>query len=383
MSEVIDNTRQILEEYPLCNSCLGRMFAGKLKVVSHDKLGKKIRKILKQKDPTSCYICKNLMSELGTSLNKIIEISSNYDFSNFLIGAILKPSILDRDDTVRSKFKLRGIMSIKNDVTREMGKRFGRKTRTKVEYHNPDVVFTIDFKKDQYDIKPKALVLQGRYTKNRRGIPQKQQPCKLCQGKGCYACDFHGISEFDSVEGKLAKYFFEKFGGQQVKITWVGSEDVSSLVLGKGRPFFAKLSNPHKRRMILPKKIVLDGISVLNLKAIEKIPSEPVRFKTHVEMEIETENEITPESLNSIKSLSEQLVITNENMYSKNQKRIYSINYKKTSPVTFKVSVMMDGGIPIKRLINGGGSVEPNLSSVMGNQCKCKSFDFHKIVVTN
>ncbi len=379
MSEVIENTVKILRDFHLCDYCLGRMFAGNLKLTSHKKLGQKIRKKLKQKVPISCYICKNLMDDLDSSVNKILEISSHYDFSSFLIGAVIKPSILDRDDQIRSKFKLRGIVSIKNDITKEMGKRFGRKTKTIVEYHNPDIVITVDFKKGQYEVKSKAIILQGRYTKNVRGIPQKQVPCTSCGGKGCLVCDFHGISEYNSVEGKIAKFLYEKFGAQQVKITWIGSEDESSLVLGQGRPFFVKIYNPHKRNISLPKKIPLHDVSILNLHKIEKIPTEPLRFKTQVSIEVETENEISDESLKTLDAL-QNMVISNDDGTQKNPKRIYSIKFKKTSSRAFSSIIDMDGGIPIKRLVSGG-NLEPNLSMILDNQCKCKVFDFHKILV--
>ncbi len=175
LAEVIEDSREILQEHSLCDNCIGRMFAGKLKVLSHKRLGQQIRKKLKQKQSKSCYICKGLMSELDIHLNKMTQLAKGYEFSSFLIGAVLQPSIHDRDDHLRSKFKLRGITSIKSDVTREMGKRFSRKTRTQVDYHSPDVVFTIDFKKDLCEIKPKSVLLQGRYTKNIRGLPQKQK----------------------------------------------------------------------------------------------------------------------------------------------------------------------------------------------------------------
>ena len=89
------------------------------------------------------------MSKLDLQLNKMLDMSKEYEFSSFLIGAILQPSILDRDDLIRSKFKLKGIHSIKNDITREMGKKFGRRTRTNVDYQNPDIVFTLDFKAEE------------------------------------------------------------------------------------------------------------------------------------------------------------------------------------------------------------------------------------------
>src|SRR5438445_13290516 len=255
---IMEETRAMLKEYSLCDNCHGRIFATKLGLTSYGRLGNKIKHTLKQKNSRSCYICKNLMSKLDLQLDKMLDMSKEYEFSSFLIGAILQPSIQDRDDQIRSKFKLKGIHSIKNDITREIGKRFGRKTKTIVNYQNPDIVFTLDFKNEECEIKPKPVFLTGRYTKTVRGIPQKQRPCENCAGKECHACEFHGISEFGSVEGKIAKCLYEKFGAQQAKITWIGSEDETSLVLGKGRPFFAKLVNPHKREIKFVKKISLD-----------------------------------------------------------------------------------------------------------------------------
>lgn len=382
MGIVIEETKQILREYRLCDYCLGRMFASKLRLVSHKNLGEKIRKTIKQSTPKSCYLCKNLMPQLDVFLNKILDISKEYEFSTFLIGAILQPSILDRDDIIRSKFKLRGIAGIKSDVTREMGKQFGKKTRTKVDYQSPDIVFTIDFKKDQCDIKPKALILQGRYTKKVRGIPQKQESCNRCDGKGCFVCDFHGISEFNSVEGHIAKFLFEKFGAQQAKITWIGSEDESSLVLGNGRPFFVKMINPHKRKVILPKKVKLGGVTLLNLRVISKIPNDQIKFKTDVLLEISTEKDLTHETLNVLESLKDMPISISENTPWKNQKRIHDIKIKKMDSRSFTALLTLDGGIPIKRLVTGT-NVEPNLSMLLENHCKCITFDFHKIVLGN
>ncbi len=381
LATVTEYTKGILKEHPLCDSCLGRMFAGKLGVLSHKRLGCKIRNKLKQKQPLTCYICKNLMSSLDLQVREMVEMSKEYQFSTFLIGAVLKPSIHDRDDVLRSKFKLRGITSIKSDVTRELGKSFSRKTSSVVDYQNPDLVFTVDFKKDYCNIKPKSLLLQARYTKSVRGLPQKQKPCDQCEGKGCFVCDFRGIKEFNSVEGKVAEFLINKFGAQQAKITWLGSEDESSLVMGNGRPFFVKLVNPHKRNMSLEKKIDLDGISILGLRIISKIPSDPVRFLTRVTLEIEAENAVSLNLLEELKKLKLQPIVLYENSGHKHKKYIYSIRFKKISDKSFTVTMESDGGMPLKRFV-AGQDVEPSISGILETNCKCIMFDFHKIVVT-
>lgn len=97
---------------------------------------------------------------------------------------------------------------------------------------------TVDFKTESCEAHSKSLYFSGRYTKSTRDIAQKQKPCSNCLGKGCVSCNRHGMTEFDSVEGIICKYFFDKLGAAQAKITWIGGEDTTSLVLGKGRPFF-------------------------------------------------------------------------------------------------------------------------------------------------
>lgn len=375
----VEDTRSILREHKLCDHCIGRMFAGKLGVTSHQRLGKKIRGMIKQSQPRTCFICKTLMSDTDKHVMKMLEASKGYQFSTFLIGAILQPSIHDRDDVIRSRFRLRGITSIKSDLTREIGKKFSRKTGISVDYHNPDMVFTMDFKKDYCEIKPKSIQLQARYTKKVRGLPQKQKPCDNCSGKGCFACDFHGIREFESVEGKIAKFLIDKFGAQQAKLTWIGGEDESSLVLGSGRPFFARLVNPHKRRIRVPGTVDLGGVLVHGMRAINKIPSDPVRFRTVTVMEIESEGEVAPDLLEGLRMLRRQQIVLHENSH-RQKKMIYNIRPSRIGDNLFRVRMESDGGIPLKRFVSGQ-DVEPSISEILEVNCRCRQFDFQKIIV--
>ena len=69
----------------------------------------------------------------------------------------------------RSKFGLRGIDSVKTDITQQIGKKFAKKTRKKINYRLPDLTFTIDFKNNYCDVSVRPLIFYGRYTeKNSR-----------------------------------------------------------------------------------------------------------------------------------------------------------------------------------------------------------------------
>ena len=57
----------------------------------------------------------------------MLDSSSHYTFKTYGVGLLIKPSIVDRDDFIRSKYKLKGIDSIKTDIAKELIKLFTKK----------------------------------------------------------------------------------------------------------------------------------------------------------------------------------------------------------------------------------------------------------------
>lgn len=367
----------ILKDYDLCENCLGRLFSRKMGVSSNKTLGKKIFQSLKKK-PQKCYICKNLFKHIESYVDTLLEKTSEFQFSSFLVGAILKPSIVDRDDVIRSKFKLRGIDGIKTDITKEISKKFAKQTRATIEHLFPDLTITINFKDNSFEFRSKPVFIFGRYLKTQRGFTQKQKPCPECNGGGCRICQYHGLSGYDSVEGHISQFLYEKFEAKQVKIAWIGGEDKSSLVLGNGRPFFAKVINPLKRKIRFPKKIKLNSIVLQELKIINQMPKEPIKFKSIIELSVEAENEVDSTKLKLLKNLKKSPIIVYEKFDKRNEKKVYSLKYKKTSPQSFSINLTVDGGLPIKKFVDGD-NISPTLTDLLDCQCRCKEFDFHQI----
>ena len=112
IKEVSPIASQILKKNYLCDSCLGRLFSKKLNLSSNRLLGKKLKRNINTSSK-KCYICKNLLDNLKQFLDLMLESSSNYGYSSFVLGAMIQPSVIDRDDYLRSKYRLRGIDSVK------------------------------------------------------------------------------------------------------------------------------------------------------------------------------------------------------------------------------------------------------------------------------
>ena len=378
LQHIAEDAKKIQKDYNLCDSCLGRIFVKKLSLSSNRLLGEKIHKKINKKS-SKCYICKDLIDNLGSIHSSVLEKTKDYQFNSFLIGAIIKPSIIERDDLIRSKYKLRGIDSVKTDISRQLAKKLSQKTKSTIDHLKPELTITVNFKDNSIDLRSKSIILAGRYTKTSRILPQKQKSCQNCKGKGCVTCNFHGISNFDSVEGKIAQFLYEKFSSPQVKITWIGGEDKTSLVKGRGRPFFVQVINPKKRNVRFGKKINLDEIGLSCLKQITSIPKSPIKFRSKIELFIQTKDELSSKELQKLNDLkNSQIAIYEESK--RTEKSIYSLHYKKTSQKSFALFLEIDGGVPIKKFVDGE-TVFPNLSDLLETSCLCKEFDFHQITI--
>ena len=376
-SEITSIANSILKKYDLCDQCLGRLFSKQLHLSSNKFLGKKLKKNYASKG--KCYVCKDLFSNLDYFLKLMLDLSSNYEFQTYGVGIIIKPSIVDRDDFIRSKYKLKGIDSIKTDIAKELIKLFTKKTQKTLDSFDPEITFTVNLKDESCQLHSKSITIFGKYIKSERGYAQKQTSCDNCSGTGCRVCDFHGISEFESIEGIISKLIFKKFGGTTTKFTWIGGEDKSSLVLGTGRPFFVKLNHPNKRTSKLT-SIDLDSIKIKNLKIIDKFPQKPILFSSSIEIKISSKSTIESQYLKTLKNICNAPVVVYETSGKRFEKQIFSLSYKKHSLHTFSLFMKVEGGLPIRRLIEGGG-VSPNVSDILKCKCTCEEFDFHDIEV--
>lgn len=365
-----DNRQFIISElskkYKLCEFCLSRLTLKKPHL----------------KSKNICFICKNIFQRTDEMVSRITQKLSSYQFSTFELGIILKPSLSDRDDHVKSEFQIIGTNSIKAGINHELAKKLSQKTNAILKHKNPDIIIKINFKDDSFEIISKPIFIYGRYKKKSRELVQKQNSCKQCSGNGCHTCNFFGLHDFSSVEGQIKKFLLHKFDSKQIKINWIGGEEKSSLVLGTGRPFFVKIINPKKRQKTLRSKIKLEGIELSELRKISEQPKGKIHFKSKIEILTKTENSINANSLNVLKKLQvEPIKILNHGK--KNTiKQIYDIKFKKISSKLFKVFLYADGGIPIKSLVQNS-TVIPNFSNLLQNKCECIQFDFKKIDVVS
>ena len=353
-----------LKKYKLCKDCLDR----------HGS---------RQKPEEPCYICRGLMSEKDGIIKKIISATKGYQFDTFLLGATLPTQIYEREDAMRARLKIRGKESAKSQLTREMGMAFARISGKKVDYLLPDLAINLVIdKENDVDISTQSrpLTFVGRYKKMAKGFPQKQERCAKCEGKGCNECGHSGLSSYDSVEGVIARSIMTATKGETPKFSWLGSEDRSSLVLGNGRPFYAKVLDPRKRKL---RSIRASSDSIVaTLSPTKSLPTVPVRFTVKTRILIRCEKTLDGNDLKKIRSLADS-EIEFSNRARTATKKIYASSARLVDDHTLVLTILADGGLMIKQFVGGEEYMKPNVSELLGTKCDCVTFDILDVQVQN
>ncbi len=360
---MVDDSRSALvqlKEYQLCQRCLARQTG----------------MTLDRKAVQKCFICRGLMDNLDSIVEETRQALKVYEFKTFLIGATLPTQIHDREDALRARFKIRGRESVKSQLTREIGLRLARRMKKKTDYLKPDVLVNLTVDKDggiTTTVRARPIAFEGRYVKKVRGAPQKQEKCAMCLGKGCPLCDYSGLAGHDSVEGIITQHLMAATGGQTPKISWIGSEDQSSLVLGRGRPFYVRVSDP-KSRHIKKKSFSKDGVTSRITGVLQDIPDTQTRFTVKTKIVTKCDRALTAADISKLRLLAGREVKF-ENKSKAATKKIYSVRASRTADSEASITITADGGLPIKQFIGGEEYMDPNISQLLGAKCHCVTFD--------
>ncbi len=433
--EILEKAVQILEKYPLCSSCLGRQFSLLGHGFSNEERGNAIRTLITleasrihfsdeiqgrtlfnlvanndfSKNSTKtlfkntnseanhresqCYLCSNVFKMLDTLVNAIILQMSQYEYANFLVGIKLDPMIIEREDELRAQFHIPWGEGIRNDLSREIGKRIAQITGKEALFTRPDLLIMVNPVTHDFWITAHSLLIAGCYRKFHRGIPQAKWICSQCQGKGCETC--HGLGKFyeDSIEELIARPLLLATEGTDVKIHAAGREDIDVRVLGRGRPFIIEILNPIKRYIDLTfiqkeinshaqDKIEVGALQFTQKKAVKRLKSHSGNTKVYRSV-IELGSPVSEEELaqmTSMKNLDIQQYtptrVQHRRAYRLRRKKIYHMSYNRLSATTIELIIRCQGGLYIKEFISGdGGRTTPSIAEILSVPAKSIELD--------
>lgn len=309
------------------------------------------------------------MDRLNPLAAKIVKTAKGYEFRDFLVGALADLVVVEKEDLIRSTYKLRGGEPLKSDLTRELGKILRHLLKKPVSYHKPDLVITVGLPDEEIVLNPRPVFVSLRYRKEKRGISQKIPRCQHCHGKGCIECDGSGASKITSIESIIQKHLLMIFAGEGVKINWIGGEDEESLVLGTGRPIYAEITSP-RTRAVKTTLFEEKGVKIRRIKVLkERFPTR-VEFIVNYLVNIRSDTNLDKAKTKKLEAYFKDRTVKAISTKGKvSIKKVYQLESLRRTRNGSQLSITCDGGLNIKKFVSGEeDKVEPNLSHFLSGK---------------
>jgi len=398
--KILKNAQNILTNYKLCDSCLGRIFAKIETNMTNKKRGEILRFELGNFEKTKvkdCWLCQGLIDEIPHFAKLIQENLKGYEFETFLIGSKVDEDILEKENQIYAFAGSEHSESIKTELNREIGKLLEKKLTQEVNFEKPTIMVVIDTAFDVVTLQIASLYVYGRYKKYSREIPQTKWHCKICYGKGCKKCNYTGKIYDSSIQERISKTVLFYAQGDDDSFHGCGREDVDVRMLGNGRPFVLEIKNPKIRSLDL-NKIAIE-INKINKSFVEV---DSLRFSNHLEIERLKSAEFKKTYRATVKF---DKIINNEKLKKATEclhdskigqltpsrvahrradmvreKHIYYCNVESVDGSKAVLTLEAESGTYIKELVSGdNGRTKPSISEIMKIPCKVTKLDVIEI----
>ena len=441
--DILEKAQRMLEEYPLCDHCLGRQFALLGHSVENDERGKAIKlaltlkahelalsknregvrilkilatngfskaageilqkmkkRIPRKNFPKTCFLCESKSESFDDLAKKALKELESYEYNSFLVGIELPITVEEREDEFKAKFNVSYGENMRNEFGRVIGKKIAEHSGKIADYRKPEIVVLVNPFAEKISLQINPLYIAGRYKKLVRGIPQSKWFCSNCQGKGCEKCNWTGKMYPESVEELIATPLLDVTSGIKASFHGSGREDIDARMLGKGRPFVIEITKPQKRFLDLKKlKEVINTyakgkVEVLNLQFADKAVVRRLKKAESAQKEyrvlIEFENKIVTKELRLLEERLTNVMVMQKTPIRvlhrradlTREKYIYEVKVKKLSPKKAEMKVRCQGGLYVKELVTGDeGRTTPSVSEILKNRAKPIKLDVLNVIM--
>jgi tRNA pseudouridine synthase 10 len=407
----IDKVMDVLRKYPLCDHCLGRLFARLGFGLSNEERGRAIKdyllmsiheKIMSEGlndellsdlralalsghepsmlllknmgvdvSPTPCYICgSSIFSRFDEWSRNIANALSSLgaEFKSFRLGTRVPNDVLRRELEITMEFGITSAESIKRELNRELGKRVSSLLGIPFSREEPDVEVVLDTTTGAITTQLMPLYLLTRYRRVYRLI-----------GKG-------GIKW--PINEALGIY-----GAQSVVIHSGGGEAGNVRVLGNGRPMIIQVIGPGKRPSIgevskalgsIDYGISLNVLSYVRSSMVRKVKAESRNYVITYRVLAITNGQVTDDALKSLHDYFRNRQVTQRLRWGGRVKKRVSMVYELDGRVIdgrlLELVIRCQGNLNIRGFVHGYfGDVEPSLSGVLALEVRPVEIDILNI----
>jgi tRNA pseudouridine synthase 10 len=407
---ILEDARALDGAGPVCDACLGRVFADRSFGLTNAERGRSLRvaAALDADEPfeptptAACWVCEGECARFDEWAERAAAAVEDVEFDTYQVGTRAPPLVEENEELLREEAGLPADAGelFKSEFNREVGKRVGRLTETEVEFGRPDVQFLLDIEQDTVETTIHSAFVYGRYRKLERDIPQTEWPCGRCDGRGvlgedreCPQCDGTGYLYQASIEGLVAPPIRDAMEGTEATFHGAGREDVDALMLGTGRPFVVEVREPKRRTVNVEPlervvnehaegRVEVEGLRLATYEMVERVKELDAskRYRAKVAFDgVVTADELA-EALSTLAGATiEQYTPQRVDHRRANLTRtrdVYEASGEWEDETHATVEFHGQGGLYIKELVSGDDDrTEPSLAGLLGVDATVTALD--------
>ena len=428
-SDIVDKAERLLRDYPLCDHCLGRMFALLGRGMSNRERGRALKTLVvmrlherirngdrealeefrklaprlggvarqlylelfgeELRGGEECFICRGALPGV---IERLAEEAARklraMDLRGFIVAARVDPETRGREDEVKRIHGLAYAESIGSEIKRELGKRIRELTGLEPDFERPDAVLLVDTAGWSLTVQLMPELIAGRYWKTARRVSQSIWVTR--RGERRYPF---------SVEDGLA-WLAEVMDASNVVLHAAGREDADVRMLGTGRPFIVEVKEARRRGLSLA--LLEEELSKRNRGFTEYVLTGPARRSNVAEVKgadsrhskvyraiVVVEDTVSDEELRGLEEFFRGREVRQRTPRRVRHRRpdvvreriVYSVAARRLGARVFEALIHAEGGLYIKELVSGDeGDTEPSFASYLGRQAYCASLDVVAVI---
>jgi len=406
---LLDDARRLAATGPVCDACLGRVFADRSFGLTNAERGRSLRvaaaldddEPFDPVDTADCWVCEGRCAEFDDWAERAADAVESVEFETYQVGTRTPPLIEENERLLREEVGTDPDAGepFKMEFNREVGKRVGRLTGAEVDFERPDVQFVLDLDADRVEADINSAFVYGRYRKLERDIPQTEWPCRECDGSGrqgrepCDHCDGTGYLYDRSVEELIAPLVEDVMDGVDAVFHGAGREDVDARMLGTGRPFVVEVKEPRRRDVDVERleadvnafadgAVEVEGLRRATYEMVERVKrlDASKTYRAEVAFDDPVDADALADALDELDGATvEQYTpqrVDHRRANLTRTREVYAASGDLDDPTHATVEIHGAGGLYVKELVSGDeGRTEPSLAGRLGVGARVTALD--------
>ena len=406
---LLDDARRLAATGPVCDACLGRVFADRSFGLTNAERGRSLRvaaaldddEPFESVDIADCWVCEGRCATFDDWAERAAESIEDVEFETYQVGTRTPPLVEENERLLREDIGADPDAGepFKMEFNREVGKRVGRLTEAEVDFERPDVQFVLDIDADRVETTINSAFVYGRYRKLERDIPQTEWPCRECDGSGrqgsepCDHCGGSGYLYDRSVEGLIAPLVEDVMDGVDAVFHGAGREDVDARMLGTGRPFVVEVKEPRRRDIDVERlesdvnafaegAVEVEGLRLATYDMVERVKrlDASKTYRAAVAFDDPIEADALASALEELDGATvEQYTpqrVDHRRANLTRTREVYATSGDLDDPTHATVEIHGAGGLYVKELVSGDdGRTEPSLAGLLGVGARVTALD--------